>query len=47
MKINIYIYYFTGVKAVKYIYKYIYKGHDKVTVYIAQDDGNNIIGEIK
>ena len=33
-------------KAVKYLYKYIYKGHDKVAVYIAQDDGDNIIDEI-
>ena len=38
MKIDIYIYYFARVKAVKYIYKYIYKGHDKVDVYITQDD---------
>ena len=34
-------------KAVKYLYKYIYKGHDKVAVYIAQDDEDNIIDEIK
>ena len=36
-------------KAVKYFYKYIYiyKGYDKVAVYIAQDDGDNIIDEIK
>ena len=30
-------------KAVKYLYKYIYKGHDKVK----QDDGHSIIVEIK
>ena len=35
------------VKNVKYLYKYIYKGHDKVVVYIAQDDEDNIIDEIK
>ena len=34
-------------KAVKYLYKYIYKGHDKVAVYFAQDDEDNIIEEIK
>ena len=38
-------------KAVKYFYKYlyiyIYKGYDKVAVYIAQDDEDNIIDEIK
>ena len=33
-------------KAVKYLYKYIYKWHEKV-VYIVQDDGDNIIDEIK
>ena len=35
-------------KAVKYLYKYIYIyiRHDKVVVYIAQDDGDNIIDEI-
>ena len=30
-------------KAVKYLYKYIYKGHEKVK----QDDEHNIIDEIK
>ena len=36
-------------KDVKYLYKYIYiyKGHDKIVVYIAQDNGDNIIDEIK
>ena len=35
------------VKIGKYLYKYIYKGHDKVAVYIAQDDGDNVIDEIQ
>ena len=30
-----------------YTYIYIYKGHDKIAVYIAQDDGDNIIDKIK
>ena len=30
-----------------YTYIYIYKGYDKVVVYIAQDDGDNIIDKIK
>ena len=34
-------------KVVKYLYKYIYKGHEKVVVYIVQNDGDNIIDEIK
>ena len=34
-------------KIVKYLYKYIYKSHEKVVVYIIQDDGDNIIDEIK
>ena len=29
------------------IYIHIYKGHDKIAVYIAQNDGDNIIDEIK
>ena len=35
-------------KVIKYLckYIYIYKGHDKIVVYIAQDDGDNIIDEI-
>ena len=37
------------VKAVKYLYKYIYKGHDRIAIYINSDTGNqNIqIDEIK
>ena len=34
-------------KSIKYLYEYIYKGHDKIAVYIAQDDRDNIINEIK
>ncbi|XP_073035172.1 uncharacterized protein [Primulina eburnea] len=37
----------SGLTAVKYLYKYIYKGHDKVAVHIAHDDGENVIDEIK
>ncbi|GAA0183417.1 hypothetical protein LIER_30830 [Lithospermum erythrorhizon] len=37
----------SGVQAVKYLYKYIYKGHDRVAVHIAHNDGNNIVDEIK
>ena len=35
-------------KVVEYLYKYIYIyiRHDKVVVYIAQDDEDNIIDEI-
>ncbi|XP_028053453.1 uncharacterized protein LOC114257844 [Camellia sinensis] len=36
-----------GVKAVKYLYKYIYKGHDKIVVNISQNDGDIIIDEIQ
>ena len=34
-------------KVVKYLYKYIYRRHEKVVIYIVQDDGDNIIDEIK
>ncbi|XP_075492617.1 uncharacterized protein LOC142530687 [Primulina tabacum] len=34
-------------RLVKYLYKYIYKGHDKVAVHIAHEDGENVIDEIK
>lgn len=37
----------SGVKAVKYLYKYIYKGHDKVAVHIHQSDGELIVDEIR
>ncbi|XP_075494884.1 uncharacterized protein LOC142532481 [Primulina tabacum] len=37
----------SGLTAVKYLYKYIYKGHDKVAVHIAHEDGENVIDEIK
>ncbi|KAG5560632.1 hypothetical protein RHGRI_003828 [Rhododendron griersonianum] len=36
-----------GVKAVKYLYKYIYKGHDKVTVHISNNVGDITIDEIQ
>ena len=34
------------VQAVKYLYKYIYKGHDRVAVYIAHTNRDNMIDEI-
>ncbi|XP_050233165.1 uncharacterized protein LOC126681661 [Mercurialis annua] len=37
----------SGYKAVKYLYKYIYKGHDRVAVNIAHDEDANQIDEIK
>ncbi|XP_019263881.1 PREDICTED: uncharacterized protein LOC109241578 [Nicotiana attenuata] len=36
-----------GVKAIKYLYKYIYKGHDKCAVYIESDDGEKVVDEIQ
>ena len=35
------------VKAIKYLYKYIYKGHDRCAVYVQSDDGENVIDEIQ
>ena len=29
------------------MYKYIYKGHDRVTVHVGQDDGNHEVDEIQ
>lgn len=37
----------SGVTAVKYLYKYMYKGHDRVTIHITQNDGEMCIDEIK
>ena len=37
----------SGLKAVKYLYKYIYKGHDRVAVHVGQDDGNHEVDEIQ
>ncbi|XP_012833045.1 PREDICTED: uncharacterized protein LOC105953910 [Erythranthe guttata] len=37
---------YSGVTAVKYLYKYIYKGHDRVAVNISQNDEENNIDEI-
>ena len=34
------------VKAVRYLYKYIYKGHDKVAFHITSDHNNANIDEI-
>lgn len=35
------------VKAIKYMYKYIYKGHDRCVEYIESDDGEKVVDEIK
>ncbi|XP_020266488.1 uncharacterized protein LOC109841977 [Asparagus officinalis] len=37
----------SGIKAVKYLYKYIYKGHDRVAVNIEYNEGENVVNEIK
>lgn len=37
----------SGLKAVKYLYKYIYKGHDKVAVYIDDVEGEKLVDKIK
>ncbi|XP_070022215.1 uncharacterized protein [Nicotiana sylvestris] len=37
----------SGVKAIKYLYKYIYKGHDRCAVYIESDDGEKVVDEIQ
>nr|XP_027096190.1 uncharacterized protein LOC113716088 [Coffea arabica] len=37
----------SGIRAVKYLYKYIYKGHDRVAVYIAHPDGKAMVDEIQ
>lgn len=35
-----------NIKTIKYIYKYIYKGHDKVAVHIAKRNYGSIVDEI-
>ncbi|KAG5584668.1 hypothetical protein H5410_045102 [Solanum commersonii] len=39
----------SGVKAIKYLYKYIYiyKGHNKCAIYIKSDNGEKVVDEIK
>ncbi|XP_020243617.1 uncharacterized protein LOC109821873 [Asparagus officinalis] len=37
----------SGIKAVKYLYKYIYKGHDRVAVNIEYNEGEKVVNEIK
>ena len=37
----------SSIKAVKYLYKYIYKGHDKASFNIDQPDNDGNIDEIK
>ncbi|CAH1449314.1 unnamed protein product [Lactuca virosa] len=36
-----------SIKSVKYIFKYVYKGHDKHVIHIDQDRENNTINEIR
>ena len=36
-----------GLTTVKYLYKYIYKEHDKVALYIAENDETKVVDEIK
>jgi len=36
----------TSIRSVKYLYKYIYKGHDRTTVSI-QSEGNETVDEVK
>ncbi|XP_027156957.1 uncharacterized protein LOC113758203 [Coffea eugenioides] len=43
--INVEIY--SAIEAVKYIYKYIYKGHDRVMYQLTAEQANQIIDEIK
>ncbi|XP_070003124.1 uncharacterized protein [Nicotiana sylvestris] len=37
----------SNIKVVKYLYKYIYKGHDKIAFYVHDNDTNKEIDEIK
>lgn len=37
----------SGLKAVKYLYKYTYKGHDKVAVHVSNNVGDVTIDEIQ
>ena len=43
--INVNIY--SSIKAIKYLYKYVYKEHDKVVVHIAERNDGIIVDEIK
>ena len=37
----------SSIKAVKYLYKYVYKGHDRASISIDQPDSNGVVDEIK
>uniref|UniRef100_A0A452YN05 ATP-dependent DNA helicase n=1 Tax=Aegilops tauschii subsp. strangulata TaxID=200361 RepID=A0A452YN05_AEGTS len=37
----------SSIKAVKYLYKYVYKGHDRASFSIDQPDSNGVVDEIK
>ena len=37
----------SSIKVVKYLYKYIYKGHDRVVVYIVDSNDAILVDEIQ
>ena len=37
---------FLGVKTINYLFKYLYKGHNKCAVYVQSDNGENVIDEM-
>ena len=37
----------SGVKAIKYLYKYIYKGYDRYVIYVQSDDSEIVIDEMQ
>jgi hypothetical protein len=43
--INVEVY--SSIKSVKYLFKYVYKGHDKQVIHVDQDQKTDVINEIK
>lgn len=43
---HIYVEICSTIKVVKYLYKYIYKGHDRVAIACASDDNKEVVDEI-
>ncbi|XP_073121078.1 uncharacterized protein [Henckelia pumila] len=37
----------SGLTAVKYLYKYIYKGHDKISIHLSTHDSHSFVDEIR